>query len=55
MGVALAVTLVKRTRYRVGSDRYARTSTYGVTTLAKRHASDRGRRVEFRFRAKQRL
>ena len=53
---ALAVTLVNRTWFRVGSERYARTSrTYGVTTLAKRHASVRGRRVEFRFRSKQRL
>ena len=53
---ALAVTLVNRAWFRVGSERYARTSrTYGVTTLAKRHASVRGRRVEFRFRAKQRI
>jgi len=53
---ALAVTLVNRAWFRVGSERYARaTRTYGVTTLTKRHASVRGRRVEFRFRSKQRL
>ncbi|HET9243420.1 MAG TPA: hypothetical protein VFN99_08240 [Gaiella sp.] len=53
---ALAVTLVNRAWFRVGSDRYAQASrTYGVTTLAKRHASVRGRRVAFQFRAKQRL
>jgi DNA topoisomerase-1 len=53
---ALAVTLVNRAWFRVGSERHAKVSrTYGVTTLAKRHASVRGRRVEFRFRSKQRL
>ncbi len=53
---ALAVSLVNRAWFRVGSERYARTSrTYGVTTLSKRHASVRGRRVDFRFRSKQRL
>ena len=54
---ALAVTLVNRAWFRVGSERYARgpSRTYGVTTLAKRHASVRGQRVVFRFRAKQRL
>jgi DNA topoisomerase-1 len=53
---ALAVSLVNRAWFRIGSERYARASrTYGVTTLAKRHASVRGRRVEFRFRSKQRL
>ena len=52
----LAVTLVNRAWFRVGSERYARTGrTYGVTTLTKRHVSVRGRRVEFRFRSKQRL
>ena len=42
--------------FRVGSDRYAKTSrTHGVTTLTKRHVSVRGTRVSFRFRAKHRL
>ncbi len=53
---ALAVTLVNRGWFRVGSERYARQSrTYGVTTLTKRHVSVRGHRLEFRFRSKQRL
>jgi DNA topoisomerase-1 len=52
---ALAVTFVNRAWFRVGSERYARTSrTYGVTTLLKRHASVRGHNVTFRFRAKHR-
>jgi DNA topoisomerase-1 len=53
---AVAVTLVNRAWFRVGSDRYARESrTYGITTLAKRHASVRGSRVTFRFHAKHRV
>jgi len=42
--------------FRVGSDRYAKTSrTHGVTTLSRRHVSVRGTRVTFRFRAKHRV
>ena len=53
---ALAVTLVNRAWFRVGSDRSARASrTYGITTLTKRHATVRGRRVAFRFRAKHQV
>jgi DNA topoisomerase-1 len=53
---AVAVTLVNRGWFRVGSDRSARTSrTYGITTLTKRHVEVRGRRVAFRFRAKHRV
>jgi DNA topoisomerase I len=53
---ALAVRLINLTWFRVGSERYARESnTYGVTTLAKRHLSVRGKRVSFRFRAKHDL
>jgi DNA topoisomerase I len=53
---AVAVTLVNRGWFRVGSDRAARTSrTYGITTLTKRHVSVRGRNVTFRFRAKHRV
>ena len=52
---AVAVRLINLTWFRVGSERYARQSrTYGVTTLTKRHVSVRGRKVEFRFRAKHR-
>jgi DNA topoisomerase-1 len=50
---ALAVKLINETWFRVGSDRYAeRSRTFGVTTLAKRHVSVRGRTVRFSFRGK---
>jgi DNA topoisomerase I len=50
---AIAVRLLNLTWFRVGSERYVRESnTYGVTTLAKRHVSVRGKRVSFRFRTK---
>ena len=52
---ALAVGLVNKAWFRVGSDRHTRRSrTYGVTTLTKRHASVSGGEVEFCFRAKNR-
>jgi DNA topoisomerase-1 len=50
---AIAVRLINRAWFRVGSDRYAKTSrTHGVTTLTKRHVTVRGARITFRFRAK---
>jgi DNA topoisomerase I len=50
---ALAIRLVNLAWFRVGSDRYSRSSrTYGVTTLTRRHVNVRGTRVTFRFRAK---
>ncbi len=50
---AHAVTLINRAWFRVGSERYAKTSrTYGVTTLRKRHVKVRGQRLTFTFRAK---
>lgn len=53
---ALAVTLINRAWFRVGSDRYARSSrTYGVTTLSKRHVTVRGKKVTFTFQAKHRV
>ncbi len=52
---SVAVRLVNLGWFRVGSDRYARTSrTFGVTTLTKRHVRVRGTRVTFAFRAKHR-
>jgi DNA topoisomerase IB len=52
---ALAIRLINITWFRVGSDRYARSSrTYGVTTLTRRHVNVRGKRVAFTFRAKHR-
>jgi DNA topoisomerase IB len=53
---AVAVSLIDRGWFRVGSDRYARNGrTYGVTTLTKRHVTVQGRRVRFVFRAKHRV
>ncbi|MCP9487274.1 MAG: hypothetical protein MSC30_15615 [Gaiellaceae bacterium MAG52_C11] len=53
---AIAVRLINLGWFRVGSDRYAKSSrTYGVTTLFKSHVSVRGKRVAFKFRAKHKL
>ena len=53
---AVAIRLINMGWFRVGSDRYAKTSrTYGVTTLSKSHVSVRGTRVSFKFRAKHKL
>jgi DNA topoisomerase I len=52
---ALAVGLVNKMWFRVGSDRHARRSrTYGVTTLTKRHVTVEGDLIQFCFRAKNR-
>ena len=52
---ALAVGLVNKAWFRVGSDRHTRRSrTYGVTTLTKRHASVEGDELELCFRTKNR-
>jgi len=52
---AVAVTLINRAWFRVGSDRYERSArTYGLTTLRKRHATVRGGRVTFAFPGKGR-
>jgi len=49
----VAITLINRGWFRVGSERHARSSrTYGVTTLYKRHVEVRGDRLKFRFRTK---
>jgi DNA topoisomerase I len=53
---AIAVRLINMAWFRVGSDRYAKTSrTHGVTTLTRSHVSVRGTRVTFRFRAKHKV
>jgi DNA topoisomerase-1 len=50
---AIAVRLINLAWFRVGGDRYARSSrTYGVTTLTKDHVEVRGKGVTFRFQAK---
>ena len=50
---ALAVRLVNKAWFRVGSDRHARVSrTYGITTLTKRHLTLSGDEIAFCFRGK---
>jgi DNA topoisomerase IB len=53
---AVAIRLINMGWFRVGSDRYAKSSrTYGVTTLNKSHVTVRGNRVAFKFRAKHKV
>ncbi|HZO50543.1 MAG TPA: hypothetical protein VFB26_10390 [Gaiellaceae bacterium] len=50
---AIALRLVNEAWFRVGSERYARSSrTFGITTLRRRHVTVRDSRIELRFRAK---
>lgn len=51
---AVAIRLINLGWFRVGSDRYARSSrTYGITTLTKRHVEvKRGGKIVFRFKGK---
>jgi DNA topoisomerase I len=50
---AIAIRLINRAWFRVGSERYARSSrTFGITTLSKQHVRVRGHRVAFHFRTK---
>jgi DNA topoisomerase I len=52
---ALAVRLINLGWFRVGTDRYTRTTkTFGITTLRKSHVSVRGSRISFRYRTKHR-
>jgi DNA topoisomerase-1 len=52
---ALAVGLINKAWFRVGSEQHARSSrTYGVTTLRKRHVSVDGDEITFRLHAKNR-
>jgi DNA topoisomerase-1 len=52
---ALAVSVINKAWFRVGSERHARSSrTYGVTTLTKRHVTVEGDEVRFCFRGKNR-
>jgi DNA topoisomerase I len=53
---AVAVRLINLAWFRVGSDRYVKSSrTHGVTTLYKRHVAVKDNRVSFRFRAKHKV
>jgi DNA topoisomerase-1 len=53
---ALALRLINLGWFRVGTERYARTTrTFGITTLRKGHVSVRGSRITFRYRGKHRV
>src|SRR5581483_304192 len=49
---AVALRLISLGWFRVGSERYAREGTYGVTTLLRRHVQVRGSRVQLAFPGK---
>ncbi len=52
---ALAVTVINKAWFRVGSERHARRArTHGVTTLTKRHVTVHDDEIRFCFRAKNR-
>src|SRR5205807_5034034 len=49
---AIALRLIELGLYRLGSERYVRDGTFGVTTLQRRHVKVRGRRICLSFPAK---
>jgi DNA topoisomerase-1 len=49
---AVALRVISLGWFRVGSERYAREGTYGVTTLLRRHVHVRGRRIKLSFPSK---
>ena len=49
---AVALRLISLGWFRVGSERYAREGTYGVTTLLRRHVRVRGTRIRLSFPSK---
>jgi DNA topoisomerase I len=52
---AVAIRLINLGWFRVGTERYARsTRTFGITTLRKKHVSVRGSRISFKYRGKHR-
>ena len=53
---ALALRLINLGWFRVGTERYARTTrTFGITTLRKGHVCVRGSRITFKYRGKHRI
>ncbi len=53
---AIAILLINHGWFRVGSDRYAKTSrTFGITTLRKSHVVVRGSRIAFTYRGKHKI
>jgi DNA topoisomerase-1 len=50
---AVAIRLINRAWFRVGTERYVeRSQTFGITTLTKQHVRVRGNRVAFHFSSK---
>jgi len=49
---AIALRLIELGWFRVGSERYVRDRTFGVTTLLRRHVGVKGRRIRLSFPAK---
>ena len=49
---AVALRVISLGWFRVGSERYAREGTYGVTTLLRRHVQVHGRRINLSFPSK---
>jgi DNA topoisomerase I len=49
---AVALRLISLGWFRVGSERFAREGTYGVTTLLRRHVEVRGRKIRLSFPSK---
>ncbi len=49
---AVALRMISLGWFRVGSERYMRDGTYGVTTLQRRHVEVRGRRIKLSFPSK---
>jgi DNA topoisomerase IB len=52
---AIALRMINLGWFRVGSERYVRDGTYGITTLTRRHVTVRGHRVMLSFRGKQKI
>jgi DNA topoisomerase I len=53
---AVAIRLINMGWFRVGTERYARTTrTFGITTLRKSHVLIRGSRIAFKYRGKHRV
>jgi DNA topoisomerase I len=52
---AVAIRLINLGWFRVGTERYARTTrTFGITTLRKKHVNVRGSRITFKYHGKHR-
>jgi DNA topoisomerase-1 len=49
---AIALRLINLGWFRVGSERFVKSGTYGITTLTRRHVELRGRRIRISFRGK---